>query len=120
MNVPQFLKEAKSGDFLTTKYGCIICVQRVEISEKGVRVYFYFDYDPKENLFMMNEWLYGFYGPKFDDDKFYRPSTTEEKVLMIDMMAKYGYELKDYYNEMTPCLNRNGFERIKKVSEKGE
>lgn len=118
MNVPQFLKEVKSGDFLTTKYGNILCVQKVVIDPKeGVRVYHFFDYDPDDKIFQMNEWLRGFYGPRFDEEDFYRKSTQEEINQLSTMMAKYGYELRESYGEMIPMPTFDGYMKARKVVE---
>lgn len=85
--------KVKNGDFLTTKYGSIILVHHVEpVGDKGVKVYFYFDYDPKDMGLGMNEWLDGFYGPKFDDENFYRHSTDDEIKTLTDKMRLLGYE----------------------------
>ena len=118
MNIPQFLKEVKSGDFLTTKHGNILCVQRVDIDPKeGVRVYPFFDYDPDDKIFEMNEWLRGFYGPRFDEEDFYRPSTKEEKTILAIMMARYGYELRESYGEMIPMPTFDGYLRMRQCVE---
>lgn len=53
MNVPEFLKNAKSGDIIATKYNDLIMVQRVEISENSVKVYHFFNYSAGKIL--MNE-----------------------------------------------------------------
>lgn len=93
----QELKQVKNGDFLTTKYGSIIAVQRVEITfnentqKHHVSVYPYFDYDPSGMGLSMNDFGLGFYGPKFDDEDFYRPSTEEEKQLILDKIKQRGY-----------------------------
>ena len=114
--VPEFLRKTKSGDFLTTKYGNVILVQRVEVTEKGgVCVYFFFDYCPKDDMFMMNEWLRGFYGPKFDDAEFYRQSTDEEIQHFLGMMKKYGYKLELDYGELIPVPTAECYERNRKL-----
>lgn len=114
-NVPQFIREAKNGDFLTTKFGFIILVQRVEIGlsdysgKAYVKVYYYFYYDSDEDAISMNEWLTGFFGPKFEDG-FYRPSTEEEKQKLINLMKQRGYE----WNEdlQAPSMTSDEFHRI--------
>lgn len=89
----QEVLNVKNGDFLTTKYGSIILVHHVEpVGRDGIKVYFYFDYDPKDMGLSMNEWLDGFYGPKGDDDEFYRLSTEDEKKTITDKMRLLGYE----------------------------
>ena len=87
----QEIKKVKAGDCLTTKYGAILLVAKVEIeSSTSVRIYHYFDWDAGEKTLMMNEWLYGFYGPVFEEG-FYRESTKEEKELLFSKMQKCGY-----------------------------
>lgn len=105
MVIPDFIRNAKNGDCLTTKYGSIILVQRVEIEdEKNVRVYFYFDYDKSEKVLSMNEWLQGFYGPKFDDAEFYRPSTDEERQFILDKIHERGYRWNDDLKAPSPTV----------------
>ena len=108
MIVPDFIRNAKSGDILATKYGNLLMVARVEIGEKSVRIYDYFDWD-KEMGLSMNEWLRGFYGPRYDEnDDFYRPATDKEKQFFLQEMAKFGYELRESYGEMVPALTIDG------------
>lgn len=94
------MRKVKTGDLLTTKYGNIILVERVEFGENAVKVYNYFDYD-KEMGIQMNEWLDGFYGPKFDED-FYRYSSDEEKQYFFTELEKYGYILTERYGKAVP------------------
>lgn len=104
ISVPQFIKECRNGDCLTTIYGDIILVQRVDIDEKGhVCIYYYFNYDASEKQLNMNEWLTGFYGPKFDpEENFYRKSTDEERKYLFELMEKRGYHWKDDFDFPTP------------------
>ena len=114
----QEILKVQNGDFLTTKYGSIILVHHVEEEgTKGVKVYFYFDYDPKEMGLEMNEWLSGFYGPKFDDDEFYRPSTEEEKKTITDKMRLLGYEWRaDMCFGGEPFMTREEIHRRREVT----
>jgi len=112
MNIPDFIRNAKSGDILATKYGNIFMVARVEIGKKSVRIYHYFDWDD-ETGFHMNEWLNGFYGPRYDEkENFYRPATDEEKTFFLDKMKVFGYELREMYGDMVPQLTAYGFKKF--------
>lgn len=64
MNVPDFIRKAKSGDILATKYGNLLMVAKVGIGEGSICIYDYFDWDKDMGL-QMNEWLNGFYGPRY-------------------------------------------------------
>lgn len=102
MEIPNFIKNAKSGDILATKYGDVFMVAKVDIAENGVRIYFYFRFDKEDGL-QMNEWLYGFYGPKFNEkDVFYRPATEEEKTILLSQIKKAGFEIQEVYGELQP------------------
>ena len=109
MNIPDFITDAKSGDILATKYGSLLMVARVEITKKEVNIYYYFDWH-KDDGFQMNEWLTGFYGPKYEpDDNFYRPATDEEKKFFTEQMNKFGFKLSEEYGELVPRLTHEGF-----------
>lgn len=109
MNIPDFIADAKSGDILATKYGSLLMVARVEITKKEVNIYYYFDWH-KDDGFQMNEWLTGFYGPKYEpDDDFYRPATDEEKKFFTEQMNKFGFKLSEEYGELVPRLTHEGF-----------
>lgn len=109
MNIPDFIANAKSGDILATKYGSLLMVARVEITKKEVNIYYYFDWH-KDDGFQMNEWLTGFYGPKYEpDDNFYRPATDGEKKFFTEQMNKFGFELSEEYGEVVPRLTHEGF-----------
>lgn len=101
MNVPDFLKNAKSGDIIATKYNDLIMVHHVEIGENSVKVYHYFNYSAGKIL--MNEWLMGFYGP-FMSDNFYREATQEEKEMFTSKLYDFGYVLIDEYNTKVPRM----------------
>ena len=110
----QEIKQVKNGDFLTSKFGDILLVAKVEVVEEGkreVRVYTYFYWCASDKMLMMNEWLYGFYGPGFSED-FYRMSTDEEKKLLTDKMRERGYEWNDRYFIGQPTLTNKEFARI--------
>lgn len=112
MNIPDFIANAKSGDILATKYGSLLMVARVEITKKEVNIYYYFDWH-KDDGFQMNEWLTGFYGPKYEpDDNFYRPATYEEKTLFLDKMKEFGYELGEMYGDIVPQLTADGYKKF--------
>ena len=112
MRIPDFIRNAKSGDILATKYGNLLMVSRVEIGEKSVCIYHYFDWDEDMGL-QMNEWLYGFYGPRYDENEnFYRPATDEEKVFFLNKMKEFGYELREMYGDMVPQLTADGYKRF--------
>lgn len=100
----------KAGDVLATKYGRLILVERVEVAAGSVCVYFYFDYDEEIGL-QMNEWLTGFYGPKFDDDAFYRHATDEEKTFLLNKIREYGYELREEYGKLTPRMTEQEYNK---------
>ena len=110
------MRGVKNGDLLTTKYGTILLVERVEITylEKykrhDVKVYFYFELPKDEMGIQPNEWLTGFYGPKWDNDEnFYRRSTDEEIELFWNKLKEYGYM---WNNELhAPCLTPKEFHR---------
>ena len=109
MKVADFIIKARSGDILATKYGSLLMVARKEITKNGVNIYYYFDWH-KYDGFQMNEWLTGFYGPKYEEiDNFYRPATDEEKKFFIEQMNKFGFELREEYGEMVPRLTHKGF-----------
>lgn len=96
--IPDYLKKAKSCDYLTTKLGNIILVHHVDIDDKDfVSIYPYFVYCKKEDRISMNEFLDGFYGPNAAYD-FYRPSTDSEIKFFKDKLKEYGYEW-DVINE---------------------
>lgn len=103
------MHKVKAGDLLTTKYGNIILVERVEFGENAVCVYDYFDYD-KEIGMQMNEWLGGFYGPKFDK-YFYRHSTDEERRLFFTELEKYGYMMTERYGKAVPTQTPKEYHR---------
>lgn len=112
MYIPDFIRKAKSGDILATKYGNIFMVARVEIGEKSVCIYDYFDWD-KEMGLHMNEWLNGFYGPRYDENEnFYIPATDEEKTFFLDKMKEFGYELREMYGDMVPQLTADGYKKF--------
>jgi len=112
MYIPDFIRNAKSGDILATKYGNLLMVARVEIEGKDVCIYHYFDWCEKIGL-QMNEWLYGFYGPRYDENEnFYRPATDEEKVFFLDKMKEFGYELREMYGDMVPQLTADGYKKF--------
>lgn len=112
MYIPDFIRKAKSGDILATKYGNLLMVVRVEIGEKSVRIYDYFDWSKKMGL-QMNEWLTGFYGPRYDENEnFYRPATNEEKTFFLDKMKTFGYELREMYEDMVPQLTADGYKKF--------
>ncbi len=103
--------KVKNGDFLTTRHGSIILVHHVEATVNGIRVYYYFDYDPEDMGLGMNEWLDGFYGTKFDDE-FYHYSTEEEKKIIADKMRLLGYEWRsDMGFEGCPFLTKEEIHR---------
>lgn len=109
--IPEFIKNAKSGDILATKYGSLLMVARVEIYKSDrVRIYYYFDYDLEDGL-SMNEWLEGFYGPEFEPN-FYRPATEEEENLFLDKMQNFGYKLMKWYGGMQPHLTVEGYRKF--------
>lgn len=122
----QEIKQVKNGDFLTSKFGDILLVAKVEVITEcriEVKVYAYFYWCANDKMLMMNEWLYGFYGPGFSED-FYRMSTDEEKKLLTDKMRERGYEWNDRYfigqpkltyNEFARILGCDGYNEIKKV-----
>lgn len=102
MTIPDYIKNAKSGDILSTKYGDVLMVARVEIVDNGLCIYYYFRYNKEDGL-EMNEWLYGFYGPKFNEkESFYRPSSEEEKELLLSKIADSGFEMREVYDKMQP------------------
>lgn len=101
--IPGFIKEAKAGDILATKYNHLLMVEHVKIEKNKVCIYYYFNYE--DGKLLMNEWLTGFYGPKFDDKDFYRPATEEEKKLFLKKMEEYGYIMNDFYNKPTPTMS---------------
>ncbi len=112
MYIPDFIREAKSGDILATKYGSIFMVAKVEIGEKSVCIYPYFNWDKETGLFM-NEWLNGFYGPRYDENEnFYRPATDEEKTFFLYKMKEFGYELCEIYRNMVPQLTADGYKKF--------
>lgn len=109
--VPDFIRNAKSGDIVATKYDSIIMVEHVEIDEYGrIALYYYFDYSKSVGL-DMNEWLTGFYGKNYDEG-FYRQATDEEKKLFLDMIEEFGYELKQYCSDMIPSLTESGYRKF--------
>lgn len=110
MRIQDFIREAKSGDILATKYGNLLMVARVEIEEKGVCIYYYFDWDEEIGL-SMNEWLKGFYGPRYDES-FYRPATDEEKTFFLGKLKEFGYELREMYGSMEPLLTADGYKKF--------
>lgn len=112
MYIPDFIRKAKSGDILATKYGNLLMVARVEIGEKCVCIYEYFDWDNETGLYM-NQWLTGFYGPRYDENEnFYRPATGEEKIFFLNKMKEFGYELREMYGDMVPQLTFDGYKKF--------
>lgn len=112
MHIPDFIRKAKSGDILATKYGNLLMVARVEIGEKSVCIYDYFDWD-KEMGLHMNEWLNGSYGPRYvENENFYRPATDEEKTFFLDKMKEFGFELREMYWNMVPQLTADGYKKF--------
>lgn len=109
MYIPEFISKAKSGDILATKYNHLLMVERVEIVERHVSIYFYFNWDEELGL-QMNEWLRGFYGPGYSED-FYRQATKEEESFFLSEMKKFGYELRDIYGRMEPGLTLEGYKK---------
>ena len=101
MEIPSFIKDAKSGDILATKFDHLFMVEHVEINANKVRIYFFFRYDYKEGM-LRNDWLLGFYGPGFSED-FYREATKTEKEFFIQKLRNCGYELHDEYGKLVPC-----------------
>ena len=97
MEIPSFIRDAKSSDILVTKFNQILMVEHVEINVNCVKVYYYFVYDYKDGM-IMNEWLSGFYGPKFSED-FYREATEDEKKMFMQKLHNCGYELITTYND---------------------
>lgn len=112
MYIPDFIRKAKSGDILATKYGNLLMVARVEIGEKSVCIYDYFDWDKGMGI-QMNEWLNGYYGPRYDENEnFYRPATDEEEIFFLDKMKEFGYELREMYGNMVPQLTAEGYKKF--------
>ena len=108
MKVPDFIKNAKSGDIIATKYDDLIMVEHVEIKDKKVKIYYYFNYC--SGKIIMNEWLMGFYGPMMTED-FYRETTDNEKKLFTSKLYDFGYVLVDENDKKVPRMTCEEYNR---------
>jgi hypothetical protein len=104
--IPDYLKNAEMGDYLTTKMGNIILVHHIEFEGNGVKVYYFFDYSKKDERIYKNEFMEGFYGPSVVYD-FYRPSTDSEIKFFTDKLKEFGYEWDE--NSKWPVMTKDAF-----------
>lgn len=104
--IPDYLKKAETGDYLTTKLGNIILVHHVEVEGNGVKVYYFFDYSKKDERIYKNEFMEGFYGPSVVYD-FYRPSTDSEIKFFTDKLKEFGYEWDE--KSKWPVMTKDAF-----------
>lgn len=114
------LNEIKNGDCLTTKYGDIVLIQRVDLTENGgAEVYYYFVWSVSEMRLEMNEWLNGFYGPAIEEDMF-RVSTDAEKEFLFKKMAMRGYRWDStFYGGGIPFITCEECNRIREIDAEG-
>ena len=100
MEIPDFIKSAKSGDIIATRHNHLLMVERVEIENNHlIRIFPFFHYTDKNGV-VRNEWLYGFYGPC--NAIFYREATASEKELFMRMIRKCGYEMYTCGDKIVP------------------
>lgn len=106
IHIPDYLKNVKTGDYLTTKSGNVILVHHVEFEGKDlIKVYHFFEYSKRDDKIYKNEFMSGFYGPSEYD--FYRPSTDVEIEKFAQKLYDYGYEWDDIAKH--PVLTEDGF-----------